>query len=179
LSGPHTLPTIRRRIAERGQQGGATSPVVPAQGAADARRRREQGNLFMGLKRAWPAGALAAFALAPVLAHAAPEQLKGSRFIEAMQDNTLSGTTADGAAYNLYFLPGGEVSYDDSTGARDRGRWWMDPDGDVCVTFTEVDDGRAGCYRVEIDGRTVTWQGKAGGQGMLRGGVAESFLASP
>jgi hypothetical protein len=133
----------------------------------------------MGLRRALPAAALAAFALAPVLAHAAPEQLKGSRFIELMQDNTLSGTTADGAAYNLYFLPGGEVSYDDSTGARDRGRWWLDPDGDVCVTFTKVDDGGARCYRVEVDGRTVTWQGKAGGQAMLRGGVAESFLASP
>jgi hypothetical protein len=83
-----------------------------------------------------------------------------------MQANSLSGTTADGAAYDLYFLPGGEVSYDDSTGARDRGRWWLDPDGEVCVTFTKVDDGGARCYRVEVDGHTVTWQAKAGGQGM-------------
>jgi hypothetical protein len=132
----------------------------------------------MSLKRmsTW---ALVATALAPALAFAAAEQLKGSRFIEVMQDNTLSGTTEGGASYNLYFLPGGDVTYDDSTGARDRGRWSMDSDGDVCVSFEQVDDGRAQCYRVEVDGRTVTWQGKAGGQATLRGGVAESFLAPP
>ena len=121
--------------------------------------------------------ALVAMALAPALALAAAEQLKGSRFIEVMQDNTLSGTTEGGASYNLYFLPGGEVTYDDSTGAHDRGLWSMDPDGDVCISFEDVDGGRAQCYRVDVDGRTVTWQGKAGGQATLRGGVAESFLA--
>jgi hypothetical protein len=119
---------------------------------------------------------LAAVALAPAVADAAAEQLNGSRFIEVMQDNTLSGTTGEGASYNLYFLPGGEVTYDDSTGARDRGRWSMDRDGDVCLSFAQVDDGRAHCYRVEVDGRTVTWHGKAGGKATLRGGVAESFL---
>jgi hypothetical protein len=133
----------------------------------------------MDLKRILATGALAAIALAPALAHAAPEQLKGSRFIEVIQDNTLSGTTSDGAAYNLYFLPGGEVTYDDSSGARDRGRWSMDSEGDVCISFEKVADGRAQCYRVEVDGRTVTWQGKAGGKATLRGGVAESFLAPP
>ena len=122
--------------------------------------------------------ALVAIALAPAMALAAAEQLKGSRFIELMQDNTLSGTTADGASYNLYFLPGGEVTYEDSSGARDRGRWSMDPDGDVCVSF-EADGGRAQCYRVEVDGRAVTWHGKAGGRATLRGGIAESFLAPP
>ena len=102
--------------------------------------------------RSFAAGILAA--LAPALAHGAPEQLKGSRFIEVMQDNTLSGTTSDGAAYNLYFLPGGEVTYDDSTGARDRGRWSMDSGGDVCISFEQIDDARAQCY-VEVDGSTV------------------------
>ena len=130
----------------------------------------------MGLKRMLVAAVLAAIALVPAVAEAAAAQLKGSRFIEVMQDNTLSGTTGGGAAYNLYFLPGGEVTYDDSTGARDRGRWSMDPEGDVCVSFDEVDGGVAQCYRVEVDGRTLTWQGKAGGKATLRGGVAESFL---
>jgi hypothetical protein len=130
------------------------------------------------LPTAWLPAAwlLAAIVLAPAMAHAAPEQLKGSRFIEVMQDNSLSGTTADGAAYNLYFLPGGEVTYDDSSGARDRGRWSMQPDGDVCISFDRVDAGRAHCYEVEVDGRTVTWRGREGGQATLRGGVAESFL---
>jgi hypothetical protein len=131
----------------------------------------------MDLKQTLAAGILAAIASAPSLAQAAPEQLKGSRFIEVMQDNTLSGTTSDGAAYNLYFLPGGEVTYDDSTGARDRGHWSMDSEGDVCISFEQIDDGRARCYRVEVDGSTVTWQGKAGGNASLRGGVVESVLS--
>jgi hypothetical protein len=133
----------------------------------------------MDLKRVLAASMLAAIALAPPLAKAAPEQLKGSRFIEMMQDNTLSGTTADGTAYNLYFLPGGEVTYDDASGARDRGRWSMDPDGDVCISFDKVDDGRAQCFGVEVDGRTVTWRAKEAGQATLRGDVAESFLTPP
>jgi hypothetical protein len=52
----------------------------------------------------------------------------------------------------------------------------MDSDGDVCIGFEKVDAGRAQCYRVEVDGRTVIWRGKAGGKASLRGGVAESFL---
>jgi hypothetical protein len=63
---------------------------------------------------------------------------QGSRFIEVMQDNTPSGTTADGAAYNLSFLPGGEVTYDDSTGARARGRWSMDPEGTCASASRQV-----------------------------------------
>ena len=133
----------------------------------------------MELRRGLAAAALGALALASASAHAAQEQLKGSRFIEVVQDNVLSGTTEGGTAYNLYFLPGGDVTYDDASGARDRGRWSMDPEGDVCVRFEALDDGRERCYRVELDDRTVTWQGKAEGQATLRGGIAESFLAPP
>ncbi|MEM7024548.1 MAG: hypothetical protein AAF637_18515, partial [Pseudomonadota bacterium] len=66
---------------------------------------------------------VAAILMAPLMAlggaaYAQPEPLKGTRFLDVMQNNTLSGTTESGAAYNLYFLPGGEVTYDDSTGAR-------------------------------------------------------------
>jgi hypothetical protein len=124
--------------------------------------------------------ALTAVALAPALAVAEVEQLSGSRFIEVMENNTLSGTMASGAAYNLYFLPGGQVTYDDSTGARDRGQWSIDPDGDVCISFEHADDGRSKCFRVELDGRKVTWRGKDGGsEASLRGGVVESFLKAP
>jgi phosphate-selective porin len=119
---------------------------------------------------------LALVALAGPL-HAQAEPLRGTRFLEVMQNNTLSGTTEGGAAFNLYFLPGGVVTYDDSSGARDRGRWSMDPQGDVCVRFDQADVGREHCYQVEIDGRSVTWRGKSGdGGATLRGGVVESFL---
>jgi len=120
---------------------------------------------------------LAVMVLVPDSLHAQAEPLRGTRFLDVMQNNTLSGTTEGGDAYNLYFLPGGELTYDDSSGERDRGRWSMDPQGDVCVRFEKVDDGREHCYQVEIDGRTVTWHGKTGdGRATLRGGVVESFL---
>jgi hypothetical protein len=120
---------------------------------------------------------LALLALLPSPAWAQPEPLKGIRFLDVMENNTLSGETEGGTAYNLYFLPGGEVTYDDASGARDRGHWSMDPDGDVCVQFEQLDEGRQHCFEVEVDGRTVTWRGKSGeGQATLRGGVAESFL---
>jgi hypothetical protein len=68
-------------------------------------------------------------------------------------------------------------SYDDSSGARDRGRWSIDADGDVCISFAKQGDGRPHCYRVEVDARAVTWRGKSGGgQATLRGAIAESFL---
>jgi hypothetical protein len=121
--------------------------------------------------------ALTVLTLAPIPTVAAAERLSGSRFIEVMEDNTLSGTMASGTAYNLYFLPGGRITYDDSTGASDSGHWSIDPDGDVCISFENADDGRAQCFRVELDGRKVTWRGKDGGSAAsLRGGVLESFL---
>ena len=44
-------------------------------------------------------------------AAAGPEALQGDRFITVMQNNTLSGATAGGARYDMYFLPGGLVTY--------------------------------------------------------------------
>jgi hypothetical protein len=109
---------------------------------------------------------------------AAPEQLKGQRFIDVMQDNTLSGTTAEGGRFNMYFLPGGEVTYDEASGSSDHGRWWMDPDGDVCVRWAGYDRERDHCFAVSVDGDHLLWQGKGGsGESVLRGGVGDTFLA--
>jgi fructose-1,6-bisphosphatase/sedoheptulose 1,7-bisphosphatase-like protein len=49
-------------------------------------------------------------ALAAALS-ARAEILQGDRFITAMKDNTVSGRTTAGTAYNLYFLPGGAVTH--------------------------------------------------------------------
>jgi hypothetical protein len=174
------------RSAERGppaDHGGgaptATTAVGFAYGATGAGMAAGQRTESRAMNRRTITAWGLTVALAPALAQAEAEQLKGTRFIDVMQNNTLSGTTADGASYNLYFLPGGEITYDDSSGERDRGRWSMDPDGDVCVSFEHVDDGRTHCYQVEIDGRHVTWTGKGGdGSATLRGGVTESFLKS-
>jgi hypothetical protein len=111
---------------------------------------------------------------------AAPEVLKGERFIDVMNGNTVSGTTASGAAFNIYFVEGGDVTYEDSSGAHDNGRWSMDPDGDVCITWRKHDAGHQSCYRVTVDGDQVTWKGKTGShEALLRGGVGTSFLKHP
>ena len=106
---------------------------------------------------------------------AAPEELKGMRFIDVMSDNTLSGKTASGAEFNIYFLDGGAVNYDDSSGKREHGRWQMDPDGDVCIGW----EGETAqhCFKAFVDGDRISWEGKGNsGEGILRGGVGESFL---
>ena len=111
---------------------------------------------------------------------AAPEQLKGMRFIDVMSGNTVSGTAASGAEYNMYFVDGGDVTYDDSKGVHDHGRWLTDSDGDVCIKWHERDPDRQSCYQVTVDGDQVTWKGKGGsGEAMLRGGVGTSFLKHP
>jgi hypothetical protein len=107
---------------------------------------------------------------------AEPEALRGDRFITVMQNNTLSGETAAGARYDMYFLPGGLVTYRDSTGEDDRGRWRIDGDGDVCIAWTGSDQER--CFRVTLDGDAVSWEGKSGsGRGRLRGGITGGTLA--
>ncbi|MGH6896547.1 MAG: hypothetical protein ACREJ5_08360 [Geminicoccaceae bacterium] len=106
---------------------------------------------------------------------AEPEALQGDRFITVMQNNTLSGETAGGARYDMYFLPGGLVTYRDSTGDDDRGRWRIDDDGDVCIMWTGSDQEH--CFRVTLDGDTVAWEGKSGsGRGRLRGGITAGNL---
>jgi hypothetical protein len=111
---------------------------------------------------------------------AAPEQLKGQNFIDVMSGNTVSGTAASGAAFNIYFVDGGDVTYEDSSGARDNGRWLMDSDGDVCIKWRKRNPEQQNCYRVTVDGDQISWKGKAGsGEALLRGGVGTSFLKHP
>ena len=107
-------------------------------------------------------------------AAAAPQAVRGGQFISMMQGNTLSGTNASGATVNIYFLPGGVATYEDTTGTRDSGSWHIDKDGDVCVAWQNPADRQEGCFRVTVDGSKVAWEGKGGsGRGMLRGGVGE------
>ena len=41
----------------------------------------------------------------------------------------------------MYFVDGGDVTYADSSGEHDRGRWQMDPAGDVCIKWHERNQG--------------------------------------
>ena len=108
---------------------------------------------------------------------AAPQAVRGGQFISMMQGNTLSGINASGATVNIYFLPGGVATYEDTTGTRDGGSWHIDKDGDVCVAWQNPADRQEGCFRVTVDGSKVTWEGKGGGgRGTLRGGVGALSL---
>lgn len=112
-----------------------------------------------------------------VPARAEPTQLKGHMFISVMKDNTLSGQTGDGVAYNLYFLSGGAVTYHAADGDKDTGRWHIGDDGRLCVKFVKRDQGKENCFVVELEGRTLSWRGENGVErGTLRGGIADSFL---
>jgi hypothetical protein len=59
-------------------------------------------------------------------ASAEPQPVRGDQFITMMEGNTLSGTTAAGDAFNVYFLAGGTATYQDATGTRDAGSWHID-----------------------------------------------------
>ncbi len=111
------------------------------------------------------------------LAFAEPLQLKGNMFINAMKGNTVSGKTSDGVAFNAYFLSGGIVNYEDANGTKDAGQWHVDRDGDVCVAFQQMNEGKEDCFVVTLDGRKVSWKGKdRAGSGKLRGSIVEGFL---
>jgi len=102
--------------------------------------------------------------------------LMGDQFITTMQNNTLSGTTDAGNAFNIYFLPGGAVTYRDAGGASDSGTWRLQRDG-VCLDWRNPGDKTQGCFRVLVDGEQVTLEGPSGSsRATLRGGITETFL---
>jgi hypothetical protein len=107
------------------------------------------------------------------------EILQGDRFVTGVKDNTVSGRTAAGTAYNLYFLPGGTVTYRDAAGHRVGGGWRLDRVGDVCVSWHGDTALPTGCYRVRATGRSLAWWNKSDRSGaMLRGAVTNVFLAA-
>ena len=119
----------------------------------------------------------AAVLIVSATAPAAASLLQGDRFITAVEDNTVSGKAHKGTAFNLYFLPGGTVTYTDATGARDDGSWRLDADGDVCVAWQHDKGVPRGCFHVVAHGRHLSWRAKSMQQAaVLRGGVTTMFL---
>ncbi len=73
--------------------------------------------------------------LLPAPAAAEPHPVRWGDFVTMMQGNTLSGTTAAGTAFNMYFIAGGNATYEEVGGTRDFGTWHLDKEGDVCVVW--------------------------------------------
>jgi hypothetical protein len=118
--------------------------------------------------------ALALLAMLVALAPAAEAKaLRGDAFITAMEGNTLTGKMADGTAYKLYFLPGGQATIQEGTGEPQSGNWSLDKSGDVCLKWPSAVASEDGCYRVDVVGHKVSWSNKDGTQkARLFGGVA-------
>ena len=124
-------------------------------------------------------GILLAALLALSSAAASADDKRGDQFITAMDGNTLSGVTASGLAFNLYFLAGGSTTYADAAGVKASGTWKLDHDGNVCVHWPIRLDAMEGCFRISFDGYEVSWRNKdVSGVGTLRGGVTSSFTKS-
>ena len=73
--------------------------------------------------------------LLPAPAAAEPHPVRWGDFVTMMQGNTLSGTTAAGTVFNMYFIAGGNATYQEVGGTRDFGTWHLDKEGDVCVVW--------------------------------------------
>lgn len=101
----------------------------------------------------------------------------GDDFVTKMDGNTLSATSSNGLAYNLYFLAGGQVTNRTVSGQTIGGAWHLDDKGHVCIEWPQPVDALEGCFRMSIDGDTVTWHGeKSVVRATLRGNVADTFL---
>ena len=99
--------------------------------------------------------------------------LHGDEFITAMDGNTLSGKGADGIPFNIYFLPGGQLTIRQGSALPTYGHWAIDESGDVCVKWAKGVIADAGCFRIDLDGNKMTWSNKNGTHtGGLLGGVA-------
>ena len=120
-----------------------------------------------------------AFLVAAPMAPADAVLLSGTRFVEAMKDNTVAGRTADGTTYNIYFVEGGLVTYRDAQGRQDSGRWRIDSSGSVCLQWNAATTPGSGCFRVSVDGRRMTWSGQRSDlHAVLRGSVTSAYLQS-
>jgi hypothetical protein len=78
--------------------------------------------------------------LLPAPAAAEPHPVRWGDFVTMMQGNTLSGTTAAGTVFNMYFIAGGNATYQEVGGTRDFGTWHLDKEGDVCVVWKNSPD---------------------------------------
>jgi hypothetical protein len=97
--------------------------------------------------------------------------------VEILKDNTVSGHTASGVPYNLYFLEGGQVTYADGDGHRDSGIWHVGERDEVCLRWQSAGTPGEGCSRVTIDGRDMTWaDGDGEFRSILRGTVTPEYL---
>lgn len=113
-------------------------------------------------------------------AHAqSPKPIDGPQFTALMRNNTLSGKTKKGAPFNVYFQSGGVVTYEESGGFKDTGKWDVvkgDAGDLVCLKWQKRTPGKWNCYVVRVAGSRLMWDGAAKGSGSLRGGIAETFL---
>lgn len=105
-------------------------------------------------------------------AFAQSRQVKGSEFVTIMKGNTLSATSNAGVEYKAYFIGGGIATYEDENGKRDHGKWRINSNDEVCVTWNTIAEGQERCARVYENGNELVWKGEhISGEGKLLGTV--------
>ncbi len=105
-------------------------------------------------------------------AFAQSRQVKGSEFITIMNGNTLSATNKAGVKFKAYFIAGGIATYEGEDGMRDQGKWRINNNDEVCVTWNSIAEGQERCARVYENGNELTWKGEhVSGEGKLLGTV--------
>ena len=108
-----------------------------------------------------PTIATAALLIGLAIQSALAGDLRDDSFITALNGNTLTDKTpGSGTAFNVYFLPGGTASYQESNGRPHFGRWSLDKSGDVCLWWTPRSRLEDGCFKVAFKGNEVTFSSR-------------------
>jgi hypothetical protein len=127
------------------------------------------------MARVTPLDILITIAVLAIPGTSSAADLRGDEFITTVDGNTISGNAATGLAFDLYFLPGGHVTYSSLGRANVSGTWQLDRDGNVCIKWPQRVAALEGCFRMSFDGDTVIWRNRSvSGRGMLRSGAVES-----
>lgn len=92
----------------------------------------------------------------------------GAKIKSSLAGNTVQGTMQTSGAYTEFYAADGTIKGADYTGT------WSIKGDQMCFVYN---DNPALCWGVRIDGRQVTWVGKAGdeGTGNLLAGNPKGF----
>jgi len=90
------------------------------------------------------------------------ERLRGTQFIGLVKEKTLSGKTAAGVKFHIFFLRGGKVTFRDQKGRRDNGTWRVTKRDAVCVRWRKMYGGKERCAVAYFKDGKIYYRG--GGQ---------------
>src|SRR5262249_26741427 len=90
-------------------------------------------------------------------------RLSSTELAALLSDNTVTGVSANGRPYYVYFVRDGRLKYrqDDY---RDGGSWRLTPDGRLCSTLTRINAGVEAGYTLYRNGANFRFDRPDGNQ---------------